>query len=152
ASTPACPGTDQPPCAIVYAKADPDDPTSNVLYAYDIGAGAGQPLPGHGARSFFTSPDRHRFLWDDRELDGMHFWNLCTGAKDVCPFVGGNQLAWSPGGDRFLTITPDRFMAQASFAGDVCTGTGGLTQAYSAQYAPSGNQVLWIGPATTPDD
>jgi len=146
---PPCPGSDKPPCAIVYTNVDPDDTTSNLAYAYDVNSGITLLLPGKGVQFLIPSPDQHRLLWNATDMVGTLFWNLCTGTIDVCPMVEGNLHSWRPGGNGFVAVDADRYMTEAIFDGDTCTGYGQGYQVFSAGYSPSGNHLLWIAPSTT---
>jgi hypothetical protein len=140
----ACPDTGVAPCAIVYAKQDPANPGSTLMFAYDVNAASAFQLPGQGATHLYVSPDQHLLVWDDSQVVSKRYWDLCTGKKDFCPQMAGPHLLWRADSRGFATVTDDGALAVADFDNNLCAGRPVATAAYAAFYSPVTSRLAWL--------
>ena len=142
----ACGDSGVVPCAIVYGKDDPANPDQTAMFAYDINAATGVPLPGQGAWRLYVSPDQHLVVWDDSEIQSKHYWDLCTGKKDFCPNLIGSHLLWRPDSRGMATLTDQGQLTVADFRDNLCAVSSVANAAYAALYAPSSDRIAWLAP------
>ena len=150
---PPCPGSQTPPCAVVFSKVDPQAPGSTVPYVYDVKRSQTLRLGGVNVGPFMVSPDQHVVVWSSRpaspadpDPNELHYWNACTDAQQTCPFPVGRFVAWHPGGEGFASLGFRGALGVTSISEASCvvppsTINGGVHQIL---YSPSGDRLAWV--------
>jgi hypothetical protein len=165
AGDPSCPGSDAPPCVVVYSKSDPNQPGSTAPYAYDLNAAGNFKLTGQNPVQFFVSPDQHELVWEtlaDAAPPGTtpfdaHYVNLCTHVEGICPARNvnalGDSVAWRPDGGGFVVAGYGGQLAVASYDPGSCVFPPDATAAaiFQFQYSPQSDRMMWLADAGTLD-
>ena len=144
--TPACASGDPSPCMIVYAKADPVDPSKTATYAYDIAAGTNTVLPGADTEHLFGAASIHTLVWGSTAAGVTNHWNVCTGVKGQCSFAPGTYYNWRPDGGAVAMFGPDEFLHVLDIAGGNCVEPD-HDKAYAinwAQFSSTNDRLWWL--------
>jgi hypothetical protein len=145
ASDPVCPGTDKPPCLILYGVNTNESAVSLVPHAYDVNTGIDTQLSDFVSR-FTVASDQRRVLWDDELTISLNYWDVCSGARRKCPGVPSGPVVWRPDGNGFAAFDPVNYdFGVASLVDGDCKGEWYPMAVYGAQFAPTGDGVVWVG-------
>jgi hypothetical protein len=146
---PVCPGTDKPPCVILYAVNSHETMTL-VPHAYDVNTGTDTQLSDYVSR-FTVASDQHRVLWDDQLTIALNYLDLCSGERLACPGVPSGPVIWRPDGNGVAAVNPLNYhFGVASLVDGGCDGQWYPMAVYGVQFAPTGDRMVWVG--STPDN
>ncbi len=149
-SEPPCSDGSPPPCLILYAKVDANDPTKTAGYAYDVAAGGSVRLAGQNTDRLFSSRAHHQVVWGSTSDDATHHWNVCTAVTHMCPFSPGDAATWRNDGGAFAAYAFDGGIGIAAADGGCSVApTGFGARVYQVQFSPASDRLLWVADDTT---
>jgi hypothetical protein len=147
----ACPGTDRPPCVILYAVNAPDGAALEP-HAYDVNTGIDTTLSDAVTR-FTVAPDQRRVLWDDRLTTSLNYLDLCSGDRRTCPNMPSGPVVWRPDGNGFAAVDQvNYYFGIASLSDGSCHGEWYPMAVYGLQFSPTGDRLVWVGNSPASSD
>jgi hypothetical protein len=139
-----CPGTDQPPCVILYAVNDPDS-GAFVPHAFDVNTGLDTTL-SDGVTRFTVASDQRRVLWDERLTTSLNYLDVCSGERLSCPDMPSGPVIWRPDGNGFAAVDQvSYYFGIASLSDGSCHGEWYPMAVYGLQFSPTGDRLVWVG-------
>jgi hypothetical protein len=145
ATDPVCPGTDKPPCVILYAVNTHDDVGTLVPHVYDVNTGTDTQLSDYVSR-FTVASDQRRVLWDDQLTISLNYLDVCSGARLKCRDMPSGPVIWRPDGNGFAAVDQvNYYFGVAELVDGGCEGEWYPMAVYGVQFAPTGDGVVWVG-------